>query len=269
MPPNSPSRNKAIVIEAFETLFNRRDIEGAKRFWSPDYIQHSALVPAGREGLFSTIQNAPGLRYEHRLAVAEGDCVMIHGRFSQFGQAANWIVVDICRLQDGVLVEHWDVIQDEVGQAGSAGGYPMFGEAFPPTASSTASQTDQAKAIVRAFYDGAARGRITEFADRLSDNFELFVPHSLPWGGRFDKAGYVALLPGVARALDFTRLDYLSLVGEGGHVVALIEIGVQGTARTIVISEHWDIADSKAVRLRVAYFDPGALLDQLARKPDA
>ena len=64
----SPSQNKAIVIEAFETLFNRRDTEYAKRFWSRDYIQHSALVPAGRDGLFSTIKNSPEMRYEHQLA---------------------------------------------------------------------------------------------------------------------------------------------------------------------------------------------------------
>jgi hypothetical protein len=128
---------------------------------------------------------------------------------------------------------------------------------------------ERAKAVVRSFYDGGARGKITDFVSQLSENFELFVPDYLPWGGHFDKAGYVALLPGVARALDFTRLDYLSLVGEGGHVVALIKIGVQGTDSTIVISEHWDIADDKAVRLRVAYFDPKLLLDQLATKPDA
>jgi predicted SnoaL-like aldol condensation-catalyzing enzyme len=135
----SPSQNKAIVIEAFDTLFNRRDTQNAERFWSPDYIQHSALVPAGRDGLFSTIMNAPEMQYEHQLAVAEGDFVMIHGRFSHIGQTANWIVVDICRLQDGVLVEHWDVIQDEVGQAASAGGHAMFGSAFPPTPSPTVS----------------------------------------------------------------------------------------------------------------------------------
>ena len=127
---------------------------------------------------------------------------------------------------------------------------------------------EQVKAIVRSFYDGGARGRITDFASQLADNFELFVPDYLPWGGHFDKAGYVALLPGVARALDFTKLDYLSFVGEGGHVVALIEIGVQGTDSTIIISEHWDIADEKAVRLRVAYFDPKVLLDQLATNPE-
>jgi hypothetical protein len=128
---------------------------------------------------------------------------------------------------------------------------------------------ERSKAIVRSFYDGGARGNITAFADQLSVDFELFVPAYLPWGGHFDKAGYLALLPGVARALDFTKLEYLSFLGEGGHIVALIDIGVRGTDRTIIISEHWDIADHKAVRLRVAYFDPKVLLDQFATKPNA
>lgn len=130
-------------------------------------------------------------------------------------------------------------------------------------------ETDRAKAIVRSFYEGGARGTITDFADQLDSGFELFVPAYLPWGGQYDKAGYVDLLPGVAKALDFTRLDYLSFTGEGGHIVVLIEIGVQGTERTIVISEHWDIAHGKAVRLRVAYFDPKILLDQIASQPTA
>ncbi len=127
----TPDQNKAIVLEAFDTLFNRKDVDTAKRFWSPEYIQHSAHVPAGRDGLFSVVTSAPGMRYEHGIVMAQGDHVMIHGRFSNIGQPANWIVVDICRLENGVLVEHWDVVQDEVGQAASAGGHPMFGDAFP------------------------------------------------------------------------------------------------------------------------------------------
>lgn len=130
-------------------------------------------------------------------------------------------------------------------------------------------ETERAKAIVRSFYEGGARGRITDFADQLDERFKLFVPAYLPWGGQFNKAGYVDLLPGVARVLDFSRLDYLSFTGEGGHVVALIEIGVQGTDRTIIISEHWDVAHEKAVRLRVAYFDPKILLDQIASQQTA
>jgi ketosteroid isomerase-like protein len=126
------------------------------------------------------------------------------------------------------------------------------------------SATEQAREVVKRFYAGGARGEITSFRDELADDFELFVPPQLPWGGTFDKTQYIALLPRVAEVLDFSRMTYLSLTAEGGHVVALIDIGVQGTEGSIVISEHWDVVDGKAVRLRVAYFDPTLLLDQIA-----
>lgn len=126
------------------------------------------------------------------------------------------------------------------------------------------STTEQAREVVKRFYRGGARGDITSFRNDLADDFELLVPPQLPWGGTFDKAAYVALLPRVAAVLDFGRLTYLSLTAEGGHVVALIDIGVQGTDGSIVISEHWDVVDGKAVRLRVAYFDPTPLLVQTA-----
>jgi len=58
--PNSRSEpNKAIVLEAFETLFNKRDYTAAERYWSPDYVQHSAHIAPGREGLFSLIKSIP------------------------------------------------------------------------------------------------------------------------------------------------------------------------------------------------------------------
>jgi len=122
---------------------------------------------------------------------------------------------------------------------------------------------EDAKAIVKSFYGGGARGEITSFADRLAENFELFVPPSLPWGGQFNKAQYFSILPRVASTLDFARMRYMSLTAEGQHVVALIDIGVQGTDKSVIISEHWDIEDGKAIRLLVAYFDPKILLDQI------
>lgn len=124
--------------------------------------------------------------------------------------------------------------------------------------------TERARTLVESFYEGGARGEITSFRDSLAENFELSVPAYLPWGGTFGKDAYVALLPKVASVLDFARLTYLSLTAEGQHVVALIEIGVQGTDRSIIISEHWDIADDRATRLLVAYFDPKILLDRMA-----
>src|ERR1700693_5987336 len=125
-------KNKALVLRAFDTLFNRRDYAAAERFWSPKYIQHSAHIEPGRDGLFNLIKSLPPtLKYEPGVIVAEGDFVIIHGRFSDFGLAVNWIAADIVRMQDGLLVEHWDVIQDEATEEQAKRGKPMFGDTFP------------------------------------------------------------------------------------------------------------------------------------------
>ena len=82
------------MLEAFDTLFNKRDYAAAERFWSDRYIQHSAHIPPGRD-----------------------DYVVAHGRFSGHGRPRSWIAADIVRLEDCKLVEHWDVLKDEATQA--------------------------------------------------------------------------------------------------------------------------------------------------------
>jgi predicted SnoaL-like aldol condensation-catalyzing enzyme len=125
-------KNKALVLEAFDTLFNQRDYVSAERFWSPNYIQHSAHIEPGRDGLFNLIKSAPtALKYESGVIAADGDFVIVHGRFSGHSRPANWIAADILRIKDGILVEHWDVIQDEATREQSKSGRPMFGDAFP------------------------------------------------------------------------------------------------------------------------------------------
>jgi predicted SnoaL-like aldol condensation-catalyzing enzyme len=124
-------RNKALVLEAFDTLFNKRDYDAAARFWSLDYIQHSAHIAPGRQGLFDLIRSLPPtLKYEPGVVVANGDHVMVHGRFSGTGRPRAWIAADLCRIADGVLAEHWDVLQDEATKAESVSGLPMFGKRF-------------------------------------------------------------------------------------------------------------------------------------------
>jgi predicted SnoaL-like aldol condensation-catalyzing enzyme len=128
-------RNKALVLKAFDTLFNKRDYAAAQQLWSPDYIQHSAHIQPGREGLFGLVKSAPPeMHYENALITANGDYVMLHGRFWNVGQPANWIVADIVRIEDGLLAEHWDVIQDEATAEESQSGLPMFGDTFPTPA---------------------------------------------------------------------------------------------------------------------------------------
>jgi predicted SnoaL-like aldol condensation-catalyzing enzyme len=131
MKKTAEEKNKKLVLEAFDTLFNKRDYAAAEKFWSLRYIQHSAHIAPGREGLFNLIKSLPPtLKYEPGTIVAEGDVVIVHGRFSDFGLFVNWIAADILRIKDGVLVEHWDVIQDEATRESSKSGLPMFGEKF-------------------------------------------------------------------------------------------------------------------------------------------
>jgi len=124
-------QNKRLVLEAFDTLFNKRDYAAAQKLWSPHYVQHSAHIEPGRDGLFNLVKTLPPtLRYEPGAIVGDGDFVIAHGRYSGF-QPVNWIVADIFRIEDGLLVEHWDVIQDEATEAQSKSKAPMFGTRFP------------------------------------------------------------------------------------------------------------------------------------------
>jgi predicted SnoaL-like aldol condensation-catalyzing enzyme len=131
MKQTTAAKNKTLVLEAFDTLFNKRDYATAERYWSPNYIQHGDHIEPGRAGLFNLIRSIPPtLRYEPGLILAEGDFVIVHGRFSGHGRPKNWIAADILRIVNGVLVEHWDVLQDEASRAESKSGLPMFGTEF-------------------------------------------------------------------------------------------------------------------------------------------
>jgi hypothetical protein len=92
---NSQEKNKGLVLKSFDTLFNKRDYAAAERYWSPDYIQHSAHIAPGREGLFNLIKSLPPtLQYEPGTIVADRDFVIVHGQFSHFGLPLNWIAAD-------------------------------------------------------------------------------------------------------------------------------------------------------------------------------
>jgi predicted SnoaL-like aldol condensation-catalyzing enzyme len=121
------AQNKAIVLKAFDTLFNDRDYAAAEYYWSTDYIQHSAHIEPGRDGLFNMIKRSPAsLKYQSGIVMAEGDLVIVHGRFSGFSGAASWASANVVRIRDRILVEHWDVLQEEETRERAAGQSPMY-----------------------------------------------------------------------------------------------------------------------------------------------
>src|SRR2546422_1746373 len=104
MSQTTQEKNKAFVLEAFDTLFNKRDYAAAERYWSPHYIQHSAHIEPGRDGLFNLINSIPPtLKYESGTIMAENDLVSVHGRFSWIARPVNGITADIERIKEGIM----------------------------------------------------------------------------------------------------------------------------------------------------------------------
>jgi predicted SnoaL-like aldol condensation-catalyzing enzyme len=121
-----PQRNKALVLEAMTSLFQRHDVSAVERLYAADYIQHNPNIPQGRESLRSLVAGlSPAVFYEPGLVVAEGDLVAIHGRIRGWAETPQ-VVVDLFRIEGGRLAEHWDVLQNEVPVTAARGGIPMF-----------------------------------------------------------------------------------------------------------------------------------------------
>jgi predicted SnoaL-like aldol condensation-catalyzing enzyme len=120
------TRNKAIVLAALTGAFAKHDLSVFDRYWDENYIQHNTFIPPFREGLRSLAAQLPaGSNYEPGMIVGEGDYVVIHGRHSGHKPVPQ-IIADIFRLEDGLLVEHWDAIQNEVSSGLTRSGNAQF-----------------------------------------------------------------------------------------------------------------------------------------------
>jgi predicted SnoaL-like aldol condensation-catalyzing enzyme len=108
-----PEHNKALVLDAMTSLFQSRDASAVERLYASDYIQHNPSIPQGRDALKALVMSlSPDVYYEPGLIIAQGAYVAIHGRIRGWSPVPQ-VVVDIFRIDDGKLAEHWDVLQDE------------------------------------------------------------------------------------------------------------------------------------------------------------
>lgn len=116
--------NKDLVVKAVTELFVNKDLTAIDRYWAEDYIQRNPGLASTSAVLKDALKDMPAeLSYEIGMVIAEGDLVAIHGRYTGWGPTPL-IVVDIYRVENGKLAEHWDVGQDEVLE--TASGNPMF-----------------------------------------------------------------------------------------------------------------------------------------------
>ena len=119
------AKRKAVVVEALTKAFNDRDFSVLEEWWSPDYIQHNPFIPGRRAGLRGFVEALPKeRRYEHGRVFAEGDFVIVHRRYLG-GYSKTLVVADIFRFQNDKVIEHWDVLQEEIPAAQTKAGKPM------------------------------------------------------------------------------------------------------------------------------------------------
>ena len=117
--------NKEIVLEVLKRAFIDRDPTVVGQYFGANYKQHNPVIPDGPSAIAEMIPTLTALTYEPGTAVAEGDLVMVHGRYTGWGPKPM-VAVDIFRVEDGKVVEHWDVMQEEVSAADTVSGNGMF-----------------------------------------------------------------------------------------------------------------------------------------------
>jgi predicted SnoaL-like aldol condensation-catalyzing enzyme len=150
--------NRALVLEAMTALFQRKDVLAVERLYSPDYVQHNPGIPQGREALAKLVAQLPdALYYEPGLTIAEGVYVAIHGRIRGWAPKPQ-VVIDIFRVENGKLAEHWDVLQDEIPAKGSASGVAMFS---PDEAAQAVSRVAKSDADAPIDYDALMKANLT------------------------------------------------------------------------------------------------------------
>ena len=117
--------NKEIVLKVLRGAFIERVAAVVDRYFSPDYVQHNPVIPSGPGEIAQLIPTLKNRSYEIGIVVAEGDLVMVHGRYVGWGPKPL-VAVDIFKVKNGKVIEHWDVMQEEVPASATASGNPMF-----------------------------------------------------------------------------------------------------------------------------------------------
>lgn len=118
--------NRELAITAVTAVFVKRDITALDRYFDSGYIQHNPALPNGTEVLKRLIPTLPeDFKYEVGTVAEHNDLVMIHGHFTNW-HGKKYVAVDIFRVKDSKLTEHWDVLQEEVEPDKTLTGNPMF-----------------------------------------------------------------------------------------------------------------------------------------------
>ena len=114
--PQTTADPKRVVLDFFDLAFvQRKAAQAAERYLGATYTQHNPLAPDGREAFVGFIgafeEQAPQMSFDLKRVIAEGDLVVLHYHLKLAPDDPGQAVVDIFRVEDGRVVEHWDVLQ--------------------------------------------------------------------------------------------------------------------------------------------------------------
>ncbi|XUT62801.1 nuclear transport factor 2 family protein [Streptomyces sp. G9] len=121
---NQARRNIDIVTTAMRELFVEKDLTALDRYWAEPYVQHSPQLPDGLGTLRAAVPGLEGFSWEPQRVAAQGDLVFTHSLVHGWGPGPT-VIVDIFRLENDRIVEHWDVVQDLVRPEATASGNSM------------------------------------------------------------------------------------------------------------------------------------------------
>lgn len=208
--------HRALVLEAMTALFQRRDASVVDRLYAPGYVQHNPGIAQGRTALAELVaQLPPDVYYEPGLVIAEGAYVAIHGRIRGWAPTPQ-VVVDIFRIEDGRLAEHWDVLQNEIPPGAGKAGVAMFSadESVVQAATNQALEASDGAAVdyellmqgnlARVFSERDPARRLVAIQDLYAVDATLHEPHGSAIGHEAIGQAVAALLDNLPAGFAFT-----------------------------------------------------------------
>jgi predicted SnoaL-like aldol condensation-catalyzing enzyme len=249
--PDPLERNKGMAVHVLKGLFEDGDLSVADRYIRPDYIQHNPNAADGTEPLKEFVRNAtaqsPDLQYNVARVLAEGDMVLVHGNVVNQPGTRGIALVDMFRIQDGMIAEHWDILQD-VPET-TANGNDMFGTVSEPRTNEPGprTETEASKELATRYFDRLMVEKDPGAVEYLAPEYHQHNP-TIPSGS----AGLREMFGAFFEQTPTLIVERHRVIAEGNMVAihAHYRLNPEDRGQAVVdifrvlngkIVEHWDV----------------------------
>ena len=237
--------NKALVLEALQTLMLDGNVDAVSQYYADDIIQHNPMFANGiaaQSGVFAMLSSLDGFKADFVRVIADDDMVAVHARYEGFGPTAM-IAFDVFRVENGKIVEHWDNLIEE--QPANPSGRTQIDGATQIT---DLDKTEANKAKVADFLTKS----LIEHADvNITDYISpvTYLQHNpMVADGLQGFGAFMAQMAEQGITMDYTQVHHV--IGEGNFVLTLSEGALGGDPTAFydlfrledgLIVEHWDV----------------------------